>query len=721
MAFELFSQIIATADLAELSKRICEQLRELSGTRTVMLIEHKQLTHEHAISWVSPERRKDFFDAEELRQFCAGFYKGAIPVVVDDMPEGDLRRMLQQKQIQSMLRYPLCIEDKIIGAVVLLDLPKTNRADELDEILHFLSTSIALAFKTALDNSVIQQQAANLKVLNESLEQKVTERTREIEKARNVALINLAEAERARAEAQNLAEKLQLEIAEHAKAQEELRLSEERYRNLIEESAEGILVAESDGSRFIYANPAICRMFGYSQDEFCCLGIMNIHPQESLEKAQAEFALMVGESILHTNSMACLRKDGSTFFADIKASKTRLNGKEYVVGFFVDVTLRKLQEESLQRAAKLDSLGILAGGIAHDFNNLLGGIFGYIELSLDRVYDASALNFLNTAMGTIDRARALTQQLLTFSKGGSPLRKVDRLFPFVQEAAIFSLSGANVICTFKIAEDLWPCVFDRNQLAQVIDNIVINARQAMNNGGSLEISAENIVIKEGMHPLLPPGKFVKISLRDTGPGVPEDVLPRIFDPFYTTKEMGHGLGLAVCYSIVRKHDGSLEVESKPGQGCTFRILLPVASEEPAQKEVRQAPTHKGSGTIVVMDDEEVLRETIASMLESLGYNVVKARDGKQVLDWLNTNGKSCNDIAGFIFDLTVPGGMGGLETSAELRKLGVANPVFVTSGYADDPVMANPSDYGFAASIRKPFRMAELSAMLKQGFSKNQS
>jgi CheY-like chemotaxis protein len=324
-------------------------------------------------------------------------------------------------------------------------------------------------------------------------------------------------------------------------------------------------------------------------------------------------------------------------------------------------------------------------------------------------------------MGTIDRARALTQQLLTFSKGGSPLRKVDRLFPFVQETAMFSLSGANVLCSFKIADDLWPCVFDRNQLGQVIDNIVINARQAMNNGGSLEISAENIVVKEGMHPLLQPGKFVKISLRDTGPGVPDDLLPKIFDPFYTTKEMGHGLGLAVCYSIIRKHDGSLEVESKPGEGCTFRILLPAASAQPDKKEVDQAPTHKGSGTIIVMDDEEALRKILASMLESLGYKVVRTTEGQHVLDWLYAHGSSCTDIAGFIFDLTVPGGMGGLETAAHLKKLGIVVPIFVTSGYADDPVMANPEKYGFAASISKPFRMAELSALLKRGFDKNKS
>lgn len=720
MAFELFNQVIATTDLAELAKRICEQLRELSGARTVMLTEHNQIIHKHAIAWVSPERRKDLFDTNDLCLFCPGINKEQVPVVVDDMLESDLRRMLQQKQIQSMLRYPLYIEDKIIGAVILLDLPETNRAAELDEILHFLSTSIALAFKNALDNSIIQHQAASLKVLNENLEQKVTERTREIEKARNAALISMAEAEKARAEAQNLADKLQLEILERAKAQEELLLSEERYRNLFEESAEGILVVEADGSRFIYANPAVCRMFGYEHDEFCRLGIMNIHPQEFLEKAQSEFAGLSRQKTLLSHSLACLRKGGSTFFADIKASAIRLNGKQCVVGFFTDVTSRKLQEESLQRAAKLDSLGILAGGIAHDFNNLLGGIFGYIELSLDRIYDASALNFLNTAMGTIDRARALTQQLLTFSKGGNPLRKVDRLFPFVQETAMFSLSGANVVCSCRVADDLWPCVFDRNQLGQVVDNIVINARQAMNNGGSLEISADNVEIKEGMHPLLQPGKFVKISFRDTGPGVPEDVLPRIFDPFFTTKEMGHGLGLAVCYSIIRKHDGSLEVESKPGEGCTFRILLPVASEEPVQKKVRQAVAHKGSGTIVLMDDEAVLREILTSMLESLGYKVVQTIDGQQVLDWLHTHGSSCNDLAGFILDLTVPGGMGGLETAAQLKKLGFVTPIFVTSGYADDPVMANPEKYGFVASISKPFRMAELSALLKHGFDKHQ-
>jgi CheY-like chemotaxis protein len=365
----------------------------------------------------------------------------------------------------------------------------------------------------------------------------------------------------------------------------------------------------------------------------------------------------------------------------------------------------------LNNAQKLESIGVLAGGIAHDFNNLLTGIFGYIDLARSVSKDAHAKEYLEATIATMNRARALTQQLLTFAKGGAPVQKITPLDPFVREAAQFALSGSNILCRFNLAKDLWPCNIDKNQIGQVIDNIIINAQQAMPNGGAIQVTAANISFGENEHPPLAKGDYVKVSIKDFGIGIPTDIMPRIFDPFYTTKTKGHGLGLATCYSIINRHGGCIEVESELGKGSTFHVYLPASSEAIAA-DADTAGKHKGSGTIIVMDDEEVVRAAFRKMLESLGYTVVCKSDGREALDVYMSETKAKRTFAAIIFDLTVPGGMGGLEAVKEVRKLDKALPVFVTSGYADDPVMKNPADYGFTASISKPFTIEELSEML---------
>jgi CheY-like chemotaxis protein len=303
--------------------------------------------------------------------------------------------------------------------------------------------------------------------------------------------------------------------------------------------------------------------------------------------------------------------------------------------------------------------------------------------------------------------------LLTFAKGGAPFQKITFLVPFIQEAAQFALSGSNVSCKFFLAKNLWPCNIDKDQIGQVIDNIVINAQQAMPNGGGIEITAINISLGDKEHPPLTDGNYVKVSIRDSGIGIPKDVMPRIFDPFYTTKTKGHGLGLATCYSIISRHGGCIEVESEPGKGSTFHVYLP-ASAEAIVKEEAAIARHKGSGTILVMDDEEIITDTVRQMLESMGYTVVCKNDGKEALDFYINETRDERQCTAMIFDLTVPGGMGGIEAVKEVRKFDKEIPVFVISGYADDPALKDPANYGFTASISKPFTMEELSEMLEK-------
>lgn len=386
------------------------------------------------------------------------------------------------------------------------------------------------------------------------------------------------------------------------------------------------------------------------------------------------------------------------------------DGKWLFAEFNVDITRRKKAEEVLVTAQRLESLGILAGGIAHDFNNLLSGIFGSIAVASELSENEEAKTYLSQASGSIDRARGLTTQLLTFAKGGVPVKKIGSLSPFIEETVNFALSGSNVVCNFRISEDLSICEFDRNQIGQVIDNLVINAKQAMNDSGTIEVTAENTTISGNEKNELESGRYVRITVKDSGTGIPKEVLAKIFDPFFTTKSKGAGLGLATSYSIVKRHGGFIEVKSEIRKGSTFTVFLPAANGViPSENENNNNIGHIGSGMILVMDDQEIIRLTVGRMFETLGYRVVFTEDGASAVEYFEKNRSS---IEAMMFDLTIPGGMGGLEAVSKIREIDKYVPVFVSSGYADDPVMADPQKYGFTASISKPFTKAELIRVL---------
>jgi two-component system, cell cycle sensor histidine kinase and response regulator CckA len=271
---------------------------------------------------------------------------------------------------------------------------------------------------------------------------------------------------------------------------------------------------------------------------------------------------------------------------------------------------------------------------------------------------------------------------------------------------------------FEVQDDLWLCEVDKNQISQVVENFVINAQQAMPNGGTITVSAQNISLSANEHASLPAGKYVQLSIQDEGVGIPEDFLPRIFDPYYTTKPKGHGLGLTTCYSIITRHGGDIDVESEPGKGSTFNLYLPASVKSAETSGGKSTGKHAGQGTFLVMDDEEAIRLITKKMLESLGYTVVLKENGQGAVEFFETELKANRKVAGMIFDITIPGGMGGKEAIAEIRKLCSETPAFVASGYSTDPIMANPTEYGFTASIRKPYRMADLSEMLEKHLGK---
>jgi PAS domain S-box-containing protein len=506
------------------------------------------------------------------------------------------------------------------------------------------------------------------------------------------------------------------DITERVRAEEALQQSEERYRQLFDASPDGIVLIGTDGC-IARANAAQARMYSYGSPD----DMIGVHATLLVAPSCREFSAQIMRRRLSGEDIApveyeVVRRDGSVFSAEVSAAILR-SPDGAVAGYICitrDIAERRRMEEELQRTQKLESLGVLAGGLAHDFNNLLGGIYGYLEMAHESTQDETLIRYISKATKTMERARGLTMQLLTFAKGGAPIMEHGSLVPFVQETASFALSGSNISCVYSIPEDLWTCKFDRNQIGQVIDNIVINAKQAMPDGGSIALTIRNRTIAERQHPSLAPGQYVEIAVRDTGIGIPREVLPRIFDPFYTTKAAGHGLGLATCYSIVKRHGGCIDVESEPGTGSTFHVFLPASNDEVSAKTTQTHALHRGSGTILVMDDEEVIRDTTRDMLESLGYNVVCAADGREALGVVSAELSVHARLTALIFDVTIPGGMGGKEAIAEVRKMGVDAPAFVASGYTEDPVMAAPQEYGFTASIAKPFKKSELSELLNR-------
>jgi PAS domain S-box-containing protein len=429
--------------------------------------------------------------------------------------------------------------------------------------------------------------------------------------------------------------------------------------------------------------------------------------------------LATGGIIGLANHTALIRRDGSEIsIADsgspIRDRESRIIG---VVLVFRDITDKIKSEQALLNAQRLESIGILAGGIAHDFNNLLGGIFGYIDIARERAEEGNAqqaADLLARSLAVFDRAKSLTRQLLTFSKGGMPIRKTQHLSKLVRDAVHFVLSGSRVTASITIPEDVWLCDFDENQMAQVIDNITLNACQAMPTGGKIEVSVANV--QPGSAPAhLPPLQYVRIDIRDFGIGISPEHQTRIFDPFFSTKQQGSGLGLATSYSIVKKHDGYIEVASELGKGSTFSIFLPASGSQnlfPAYDSSGE-PVFRGSGRVLIMDDEDFLLDVGTDMLQNLGFEVAKARHGEEAISMVEEAIRRNAPFIAAILDLTIPGGLGGQETVGRLLEIAPTLKVVASSGYADSPIMANPDRYGFCGRLVKPYRKNELSQVMR--------
>ena len=397
---------------------------------------------------------------------------------------------------------------------------------------------------------------------------------------------------------------------------------------------------------------------------------------------------------------------------DILLSKVKV----FVNLYNTKIEYKNMQQE-LQKSKNLESLGLLAGGIAHDFNNILAAIIGNIDLAtmlLDPVQNNTEIELLKKSTQASMRAKGLTYQLLTFARGGDPVKALSSIVQVVKESADFVLHGSNVSCQYDFPDNLWNAELDTSQISQVVQNIIINAIQAMPDGGTIAIQCRNFTDNDTHILPDPTRKYIEIKIRDSGVGIPADLLDKVFDPYMTTKTTGNGLGLSICHSIIKKHAGKITVTSLPGVGTTFTILLPASSESQIiSKEI--PPTNKKRiGKILVMDDEETIRILTSTMLNLDGHEVVLAEDGLAAIKLYQESCNSEKPIDLTIMDLTIPGSMGGQEAVLEILRINPAAKVIVSSGYATDPIMANHSEYGFIAAISKPYELKTLLDTVRQ-------
>lgn len=511
-------------------------------------------------------------------------------------------------------------------------------------------------------------------------------------------------------------------IHERARVEEKLLDEKERLNVTLRSIGDGVITTDLDG-KIVLINKITEQLTGWSQQE--AVGrpvqeVFNIINEKTGKPCDnpVDKVLASGKTVGLANHTVLIARDNTQYSIEDSGAPI-FNKESEIIGtvlVFRDVTEQKRTAEELLKLKKLESVGVLAGGIAHDFNNILAAILGNIELAEMSVDSAGeAYPLLQEAKKASLRAKDLTQQLLTFSKGGDPVRKTTPIGKIITDSANFVLHGSPVSCWFSIPENLHLVDIDSGQISQVIQNLVLNAKHAMPEGGEIRINCTNISDIRSEVPLGLPGKaYIKITVQDNGCGIMEKHLAKIFDPYFTTKQEGSGLGLALAHSIIVKHDGHIAVQSRMGQGTTFTIYLPASDKQITHDPTKAVPIPDGAARakILVMDDEQFVQDIAKQMLVRLGHEVLQAEDGEEAIEIFKEHRKSGQPVDVIIMDLTIPGGMGGKDAIQEILKIDSEAKVIVSSGYSNDPVMADYRKYGFKAAIAKPFLLAELKEVL---------
>jgi PAS domain S-box-containing protein len=504
-------------------------------------------------------------------------------------------------------------------------------------------------------------------------------------------------------------------IVEDITGRKKIEEEQQIFQSLVEHSTDLIGIASPDGTVF-YLNRAGQTLVGLDGPADARRTIRDYALEEDADALHKMMGSLARKGTWNGEARIRHFKTGMPVSVDVHAFVIRdaKTGQPIAIANISrDISLRKKMEEEMARSEKLDSIGVLAGGIAHDINNLLTAIFGNITLAkryANRQGEVYAR--LEESEKAALRARDVAQQLLTFSKGGAPVKKAITITDLVTESAAFALRGSNVKCEFSFPDDLWPVEADEGQVSQVINNLFINATHAMPEGGTIQVCCRNVVVDQH-NLLLGKGNYMSISIMDHGIGIPKNHLSKIFDPYFTTKQEGSGLGLSTAYSIIKKHGGSMEVESELGIGTTFDICLPAADGTIPSSTVDEERVSPGKGRILVMDDEEAVRDVARGMLESIGYSVTLAKNGAEAIGIYRQAMASGEPVDALLMDLTIPGGMGGREAIHRLLEIDPNVKSIVCSGYSNDLIMASYRSYGFRGVIRKPFSLKQLSDTIR--------
>jgi len=564
---------------------------------------------------------------------------------------------------------------------------------ESKNVEYIVAEAMNITERKRAENDLIESEAKSKK----ELEFKINMRTMELRAAND---------------------KLKAEIAEKAAMQHGIDEHEARHKALSEALFDVSCETDPTG-KYIYVSPNNEKLVGFKPEEMVGRYFHEfVHPDdipiaaEAFEKGLRDIKLVVEIRFRHKDPgrFVWIESTGQKYFTS--------SGELRAIIVSRDITERKKMEDDLLKSSKIEALSTLAGGIAHDFNNVLMGIIGNITLAKKRVTgDEKTHEILTRAEKVIYKAKWLTEQLTTFSQGGLPIKKLININVILKDTVQFASAGGNVTCAFSFDEKLPPVEADEGQFAQVITNLVINAKQSMPGGGLIKISTSLHHAADGGRPPLKKGEYVKIAIKDSGDGIPVENLKKIFDPYFTTKANGTGLGLATSYSIIKNHDGHIDVDSEPGKGAVFSVYLPVKNTAALSSETRKKFSENyGNKKILLMDDDETVLIPVCEMLADFGYEVMPAKSGEEAVDLYSKAKKSSRPFDIVIMDLIVQGGAGGVETIKMLLKMDPDTIAIVSSGYSNDPVMSDHESYGFKGVIAKPYKDEEMLQLLEKLF-----